>query len=230
MASAPPTVEALVAETRPCLLRPAAFFVAWSGVLVVAFDGFPPPLEALKAALDAHHGPSLLAESPGSRWPKSTLGAVIDGERITPAQLETLHALCATHSAALCQAPLEVAQLQLVLLACRSLEAAVARTTLPLSGELDVCRPSEGAAAAAAATLAEFQPGHAYWRHASRDGSRTGHYREAARGATLVAPVPAACVAAWQLAAFRAAVDAALPGVYGWHSDASLHVTVRALL
>ena len=45
-------MEGLVAATRPSLLRPAAYFVAWSGVLTLAYDGVSPQLEALKAALD----------------------------------------------------------------------------------------------------------------------------------------------------------------------------------
>ena len=32
------------------------------------------------------------------------------------------------------------------------------------------------------------------------------------------------------IAEFRAAVDATLPGMYVWFSDASLHITLRALI
>ena len=201
------------------------------GVLTLAFSGFPPALEALKAALAAHHGEALPAENPGSRWPKSSLGCLVEGRRLTPAELDTLRAICTAHQVALQAAPpLQVAQLRLVLFACRSLERQVACQHLPLSPPLDDAPPSAAAAAAAAATLAEFEPQrlHAYWADVARDGSREQHYRGAARGATLVAPLHAAYAA--QLAAFRAAVDAALPGAYAWFADDSLHVTVRALL
>ena len=200
-------------------------------MLTLAFAGFPPALESLKAALDAHHGGALPAENPGSRWPKSSLGCLVDGRRLTPAELQTLRGICAAHQAALQAAPpLEVAQLQLVLFGCRSLERRVACQRLPLSPPLDAAPPSPAAAAAAAATLAEFEPQRlqAYWADVARDGSRETHYRGAARGATLVAPLHAAYTA--QLAKFRKAVDAELPGAYAWFADDSLHVTVRALL
>lgn len=33
-------------------------------------------------------------ENPGSRWPKTSLGALKDGARLTPEQLQTLNAIC----------------------------------------------------------------------------------------------------------------------------------------
>jgi hypothetical protein len=38
----------LVEQAQPCVLRPYCFFVAWQGVLTLAFRGFPGPLAALK--------------------------------------------------------------------------------------------------------------------------------------------------------------------------------------
>ena len=205
------------------------------GVLTLAFSGFPPALDSergLKAALAALHGDALPAENPGSRWPKSSLGCLVDGRRLTPAELEALRAICTAHQLALQTAPaLDVRELRLVLFACRSLERQLACQRLPLAPPLDATPPAAAAAAAASATLAEFEPDklRTYWADVARDGSREQHYRDPARGATLVAPLPPAAYAA-QLTAFRAAVDAALPGAYAWFSDDSLHVTVRALL
>jgi len=200
--------------------------------LTLAFRGFPPALEALKAALSAQHAGALPAENPGSRWPKSSLGCLVDGRRLTPDELSRLHAVCAAHSAALQAAPpADVAELRLALFACRSLERLVACQRLRLRAPRDDAPPSPAAAAAAAQTLAEFAPQRlaAYWVDVARDGGREEHYRGAARGATLVAPLPADVYAA-QLAAFRDAVDAALPGAYAWFAEDSLHITVRALL
>ena len=57
-------------------------------------------------------------------------------------------------------------------------------------------------------------------------------------GATLVFPLPSgggragsmAELLRQRIAAFRARVDRDLPGMYCWLSDASLHVTLRALM
>ena len=50
-------------------------------------------LVQLKQAVSAMH-PSLPRENPGSKWPKTSLGAVKDRKRLTPAQLEKLIAIC----------------------------------------------------------------------------------------------------------------------------------------
>ena len=55
--------------------------------------GFPPALVRLKQQLDRRHG-SLPKENPGSKWPKTSLGAVKDGYRLTPEQLHTLLRIC----------------------------------------------------------------------------------------------------------------------------------------
>ncbi len=55
--------------------------------------GFPPALVNLKQQLSEHH-PTLPKENPGSRWPKTSLGALKDGTRLTPDQLNTLLAIC----------------------------------------------------------------------------------------------------------------------------------------
>ena len=207
---------------------------AAQGVLTLAFTGFPPPLEALKASLTLLHGAALPAENPGSRWPKSSLGCLANGRRLTPEELARLHAVCTTHSAALrAAAPAVVEKLRLTLFACRSLERVVATQTLPLicdGRSVVTALPSDAAAAATAATLAEFAPEKlaTYWVDVARDGGREEHYRGDARGATLVAQL--STTYATQLAAFRAAVDAALPGAYVWFADESLHITVRALI
>ena len=79
-------------------LEPRSFFVAWSGVLVLAYDGFTPPLASVKRTLNESELP-LCRESFGSKWPKTTLGAVADdAPPLTAAQLAALKALCLRHS------------------------------------------------------------------------------------------------------------------------------------
>ena len=83
----------LVGQCRPCVLRPFCFFVSWSGVLALAYRGFPRQLAGLKAALPEYYA-GLPPEAPGSRWPKTTLAALRDGRRLTPEQLATLSRIC----------------------------------------------------------------------------------------------------------------------------------------
>lgn len=58
-----------------------------------ARSGFPKALVDLKGALVANCA-ALPPESPGSKWPKTTLGALRDGVRLTPEQLQQLNAIC----------------------------------------------------------------------------------------------------------------------------------------
>ncbi len=58
-----------------------------------ARSGFPKALIDLKGALVANCA-ALPPESPGSKWPKTTLGALRDGVRLTPEQLQQLNAIC----------------------------------------------------------------------------------------------------------------------------------------
>jgi hypothetical protein len=56
-------------------------------------SGFPKALLDLKDALAATCK-GLPSENPGSKWPKTTLGALRDGTRLTPEQLQQLNAIC----------------------------------------------------------------------------------------------------------------------------------------
>ena len=49
--------------------------MAWNGVLVLMYQGFQPPFADLKARLN-EPSVGLKKEAFGSKWPKTTLGAV----------------------------------------------------------------------------------------------------------------------------------------------------------
>jgi hypothetical protein len=150
--------------------------------------------------------------------------------RLTPDELQTLLRVCEQHSARLRAAPaLAVNSLQLVLFRSRSLEQLLSVTELPLQQPPDES-PSSQEERTRAATVHAEAANPSYWTDASRDGGRETHYRGAASGATLVAPLGLAASLLLDVEAFRAAVDAALPNYYVWLADESLHMTVRALL
>lgn len=214
-------------RTSPCLVHPLQFFVAWQGVITLAYSGFPPSLAALKKGLAEAH-PGLGPENPGSRWPKTSLGALKEGKRLSLDNLRTLKKLCSAASSHLVGQPIKVEHLSAVTYECRSLEKLLTEQQLPLSGRTDESTPSQEELDSTQAVLNEFREEGLddYWYHVSKDGSRESHYRGKAVGATLVHfldHVPEAVMA------FQESVDAALPGMYTWFDHSSLHMTVRAL-
>ena len=58
-----------------------------------ACRGFPPALAQLKQRLSDTYG-SLPRENPGSRWPKTSLAALRDDQRLSPEQLQRLISIC----------------------------------------------------------------------------------------------------------------------------------------
>jgi hypothetical protein len=224
-----------------CELRPCAFFLAWQGVLVLAFEGWPPPLAACKAALNAFLDP-IKPESAGSKWPKTTLAATADGAPpLSLPELTALRDLCEAHGAALRAAapPVRVDALSLVRYTRRGLEApgSPAVTSLPLAQPRDASPPSPAEAARARATLSEWEGERleAYLEGANRAGSRISTYREESpAGSTLVTYIRAGGEEGGALDvaldAFQAGVDSRFPGRFAWLSRDSLHATVRGLV
>ena len=71
-----------------------------------------------------------------------------------------------------------------------------------------------------------------YFFDAARDGSRESHYRGTKLGVTLAARVAGSLPRDLKqvLSEFRERVDDALPDMYAWFDDESLHCTVRGLV
>ena len=237
-------IAAMCEDCEPCELRPTAFFVAWSGVMTLAWQGFPPVLADMKRRI-AETFPALPHEKPGSKWPKTTLGCLKEGARLTKDQLRTLTQLCKNLSGDIYMdytqlglSPLAttnpwfvpVDSLSVVLFQCRSLERVLSEHEVRFRGQMrNRHRPSKDECAVVDRVLVESSVENLerYWPLAARDGGREGHYRDVNFGATLVARLKRLPEA---LADFRNAVDAALPGMYVWFDDSSLHVTLRGLL
>ena len=216
----------------PAELRPhrSSLFVAWNGVLCLVYDGFPPALVAIKQQLCTLN---IAPEKFGSKWPKTTLAAQVDDTLMTLAQLQTLQQLCRQHSEAIAQldACVPVPIVSVVDYECRGLEKLRQRTDLELSGDALGRRASPDELARVEGVLSEWSDLEGYLSKVNAPGSRIATYREdSPQGCTCVGflqPMPEALSA--ELASFRQAVDAALPGRYTWLESASLHCTLRAL-
>ena len=112
---------------RGCLLRPCAYFVAWNGVLTLVYTGFPPLLAKVKAQLNEPvHG--LKPENFGSKWPKTTLGALNDdAPPLTLDDLTSLRKLCEEHATKLTRLVLPIETLSFVAYKQRGLEPVESR-------------------------------------------------------------------------------------------------------
>lgn len=134
-------------------------------MLTLAYRGFPTPLVELKAALSDYHD-GLPKESPGSRWPKTSLACLREGTRLTPAQLGRLGELCREHSG-IFQTPgavhvqaVRVDNLSVIVYESRSLERVISRQLLPLAAPLDTTDAPAEELARVEAVLAEAdEPG-----------------------------------------------------------------------
>ena len=234
-------IAAMCEDCEPCELRPRAFFVAWSGVMTLAWHGFPPVLAGLKRRI-AETFPALPPEKPGSKWPKTTLGCLKEGARLTPDQLRTLTQLCDRFFLRFPAAKKELSpltttygcepvdSLSVVLFQCRSLERVLSEHEVRFGGKKrmwDLPAKDERAGVDAVIEESSVENLERYWPLVARDGGREGHYRDVNFGATLVARLKRLPL---RVAEFRKAVDEALPGMYVWFSDDSLHVTLRGLL
>ncbi|KAL3160387.1 hypothetical protein ABBQ32_010712 [Trebouxia sp. C0010 RCD-2024] len=128
----------------------------------------------------------------------------------------------------------------LVLYNCRSLEKCIERTRICLNPQdhVDQSRPSQSEQDHVQAVLQEADD-PSYWVRASQDGNRESHYRGVALGCTLVADLFTSISESGEgttskllqiIRAFRHQVDSALPDMYAWFDETSLHVTIRALM
>ncbi|KAJ3133047.1 hypothetical protein HK100_004731 [Physocladia obscura] len=127
-------LRSAVKDKHATKLEPRAFFVAWRGVLTLAFAGFPASLAALKVDLDALG--FLAPENSGSKWPKMSLACLKDDAKpLTADQLANLSQLCSQMSTnlALLANDFQVSSISYTHFACRSLEKLVFRADIALS-------------------------------------------------------------------------------------------------
>lgn len=222
-------VRAASRAMRPTLLRPEAFFVARYGVLTLAFSGWPESLARLKGAL-ADALPAMPSENPGSRWPKTTLAALRDGERLSQDDVVRLREATAEATTCLFRnvAPVPVDFLSVVELRDRAMERVGRIESIRLAGDRDAGTIARSSRAAVNGVLAQWRREglSRYVPDLIADGHRESHYRAALHEISLLVHVgdTMPCVRP-----FREAVEARLPGRYAWMEPSAYHVTLRTL-
>lgn len=243
---------------KACYLRPhptCSLFVSWNGCIVLVYDGFPPPLVQAKTIIENNNaGLHLKEENFGSKWPKTTLGAVLDdADELSPEQFKALKNICHKYSKQIIgDAPLsfdngptshgiKIATLSLVEYRQRGLESLSEQIDVSLDDSTtnyshadDVeedSTPSEEEKSRVNSVISEWNDEQVYLPKVNAPGSRISSYRQDCHGCTCVAFIDSSLPKHIRslLSEFRDAVDLAFPGRYGWLDETSLHCTLRSL-
>ena len=228
------TASLTTTSLRP---HPHSLFVAWNGVIVLAYEGFPATLTAAKQQL-AYSLPSLGTENFGSKWPKTTLAAVCDqAEPLNFQELQLLRELCRVHSEVVFSLPITdttilVSTISVVEYQHRSLEKLRRRVDIPLDIASETSgRPSAPERSRVDRVLAEWSDLKSYLPRVNAPGSRIDSYRldspEGCTCVTFLQPFPDQLLL--QLRLFRVALDKAFPHRYVWLDEHSWHCTLRSL-
>jgi hypothetical protein len=221
-----------IIENQPAtIVKPREFFIAWSGVPTLAYNGFSPTLLAIKREIEARV-PGIKKENPGSVWPKTTLGALRDDKKLSWEEAVVLRRICDEFNREIERdnVTFKIEGLTVVLFSCRSLERRLSSTVIRLSGSNDAVDhdPPASHLDEVESTMREFSESvlHRYWPDPLRDGNRESHYRADHIEATLVFDLKQQPS---YIDDFIRSVDASVRGSYCWFAAESRHMTVRAL-
>ena len=217
-------------EEPPMYFEPHAFFLARSGVLTLAYSGFPTGILRIQDALDDVD--QLPVRTPGSIWPKTTIGALHDGTVLNRREIEEVLRLSESWKPKLAECnPVPIRTIATVEYESRSLE----KVDYVMATEFSGNRQSTGSVISdehrrvVANILSQFSAEwlDLYQEEIQSPGHHASHYNTAARGRTVIIDVEQKDVAF--IADFIADVDRTLPGYYSWFDPRCYHVTVRNL-
>ncbi|NND71193.1 MAG: hypothetical protein HKN43_06410 [Rhodothermales bacterium] len=222
-----------IAQRHPrTILNPVGFFVARSGVLTLAFEGFCSSILNIKRDI-LTTGFDFPREYAGSQWPKTSLGALRQGISLSMVKIEELHTLCLGWDTFVRQQalPLEVSSLHVIDYGCRSLERVKQEWELPLGGEQGTessfLPPWHLKNVDDVLSQFHIENLESYAKQIQQSGNHENHYRDDCTGLSLVVRIKPGLLPFIQK--FRDDVDQLLPDHYVWFSEESLHVTVRNL-
>ena len=221
-------IRKIVQAHQKNLVQAGQFFISWNGVPTLAYTGFSPVLLTIKKEIKSSL-PSINKENPGSRWPKTTLGALNDEVTLSIDDLSVLRNICDLYNPELQDLSLEIDKLSVVLFYCRSLEKRLLTETIPLKDPINTSTPPRNHLEEVSNVMIQFSRAglHEYLPYVQKEGHRQSHYHTPYISATLVfdlEEVPKI------IAIFKNEVDKRLPERFCWFSDESLHMTVRALI
>ena len=221
----------LVAEQRRCFIQPRSFFIAWCGVPMLTYNGFPNAILDLKNQIETHI-PRLTEENPGSKWPGTTLGALREGHLLSFEELRILRQICTDFEPEIraMQAVFAINELQYILFGCRSLERRLLTTPLPLHhGRYDTSDLPRKHKNWVQHIHAQFDENRLadYLPAVQQPGHHISHYRNTHVEGTLVFDLPPEQPD--YIERFIEAVNRALPDRYTWFEPSARDITIRAL-
>ena len=215
------------------VVRPREFFISWSGVPTLAYQGFSPVLLGIKQEIEESF-PGLKLEKPGSKWPKTTLGALRDGRVLSLKEARILRSICSDFNPEVAaEAPLPISRLTLVVFQSRGLERRL--LTHPIALRPGPTTPSaheppDEHLKVVQATMDQFREARLaeYLPRLQAGGNRESHFRKMHMGVTLIFDL--ADHQLKPIERFIKAVAAKLPKAYCWFTPQSRHMTVRTLI
>jgi len=131
-------IQDIAKEYGPTSVEAKEFFISYNSVPTLAYQGFSQTLLGIKAGIGQRIR-GIKAENPGSKWPKTSLGALENGKSISREGAKTLRTICDEQNDKLIKLPrddrlMSIEQLQIVIFQCRSLEKRLATIPVPLCG------------------------------------------------------------------------------------------------
>lgn len=227
-------VKSIVGSMPATSVKAREFFISWSGVATLAYEGFSPVLLDIKEHIETGI-PGIAQEKPGAKWPKTTLGALKNGVTCTRDDAYALRDICDEMNKKVAAEDIvfEICELAVVVFQCRSLEKRLMTAPIALRNRevpaLDDTPPKEHLRKVER-TMAQFARStiDAYLKEGlQREGNREDHYRVTHIESTLVFDLLEQQPRYIQ--EFIDAVNLRLPGHYCWFAEKSRHMTVRGL-
>lgn len=220
-------VADVIRKAKKTKMQLNQFFISWNGVPTLAYQGYPPSLLNVKKEINDRL-PGLREENEGTKWPKTTLGALRDDRTLSWEEMFRLREICDSCNSKLQGLSFEIDELSIVLFHCRSLERRISSEIVPMIDPREAASPSNEEIDGVTKVMNQFTMKSLvdYFPKIQQPGNRESHYRAPFVEATLVYDLRGIPDPVFQ---FRADVDTKLPGMYCWFEDDSLHMTVRAL-
>jgi hypothetical protein len=229
----------------PSSVKLKEFYVAHNSVIVLAYEAFSESMLGLQSWLDNHSELRLKSPNPGSLWPKTTLGAMINDNPLSKPELIKLKEICVQYSDKLqslnngAGQTMDVETLYYVKFACRSLEKVISEVPIPLNGknekhcityEEHVKHLKRVKGVMDQFTVKNLNDEKYLAKLAPNGRTINGYYRIPHSEGTLIAKVfwPENILGIFN--DFISEVDRSFPGVFGSFDAKSLHLTIRALL
>lgn len=202
----------VVGKAKRTKMELGQFFISWNGVPTLAYQGFTPSLLGVKKGI-GDRLPGLREENPGTKWPKTTLGALRDDKTLSWEDTLKLRTICDSCNSKLQGLNVEIDALSIVLFHCRSLERRISTQRVPLMDPRETACPPQEELDTVARVMKQFAQSRLaeYFPKIQQPGNRESHYRSPFVEATLVydlEKIPA------PITQFRIAIDQALPGMY----------------